>query len=156
MVSSNTPIHMNTQFRTGTTNPADCCSSGPYSSIPGSYCHGSQVLLLILFTSSGGQHHHPSRLHWTGSLPPTLVCLVWLRTPGSHFPWLVCYNCALCSPLSLSVIVPMSVGRVSCFSFCAACLVHERVSSCVVLRGLPSLFSMGTSQCFVNVLVLDI
>jgi hypothetical protein len=85
------------------------------------------------------------------SLLSTPACLVWLHTPGSHFPWLVCYICALCSLCQLLFPCPLVVwvptrwcsGNTACFINCVLCL-----SARVVQQGLPSLFCLGTAQCF--------
>ena len=115
--------------------------------------------------------------------PAFLASLNWIHYHQPHQPqtflithtWFpfplinpACYICALCSPLSLSGIVPhcrvlfpyplVVWVPLRCFSFCAVCFVHcvLRVSSRVVLHGLPSLFCLGTSQCFVYVFVLGV
>jgi hypothetical protein len=88
------------------------------------------------------------------SLSSTPDCLVWLYTPGSHFPWLVCYICALCSlclcrllflcPLVLCV--PMR--WCSCY---AACYIYILCITGIVpwcYPHLPSPFCLGTAQCF--------
>ena len=71
------------------------------------------ILMLILFTSSWGLRHRLSRLHWTGFIiiNPGLSCLL----THSWFPFPLISMLYMC-PLSLSVIVPMSVGGVSTYA----------------------------------------
>ena len=105
------------------------------------------VLLLILFTSSGGLLHRLSRLHWTGFIIINLGLSCLITHTWFLFPLIsMLYLC----PLSLSVIVPISVGHVSTYALVQLYIIYcvLRVLSHVVQRGLPSIFFLGTAQCF--------
>ena len=88
------------------------------------------------------------------SLSSTPDCLVWLYTPGSHFPWLVCYICALFSlclcrllfPCPLVMRVPMR--WCSCYAACFIYIVCYRYRPVSVNEVNPRSFVWGTAQCF--------
>ena len=84
------------------------------------------VLLLILFTSSRGLRHRLSRLHWTGFIIINLGLSCLITHTWFPFPLIsTLYMCPL-FPLSLSVTVHMSVGRVSTYALVqlAFCMLY--------------------------------
>ena len=130
------------------------------------WCHGSPGLLLIPCTSS------ESLCHSSESLCHRSLGVTQLSHYAHLIPIpLISTLCPLFT-IVLSFIVPMSVGLVlCCFGFRAACTVYSllrvssrivlcncyyrshpvhclRVSSCVFIRGLTSLFCLGYIPVF--------